>query len=235
MKWTGGYIKMARLTFQDIDEWTPSSISIVDEPSHPLCKFEVYEDDEEYVKKSIDINGENMVDQNTSTENKVAVSESFLERILGRSIAKSEPTEPPAQPPAKNDGDKSAAEKIMEKLESMEKKIDAIDGRVSKLETGEDPKPEGDDPAPGAVNKNDDGTGEGEGEGEQNTEQDPEPQDKDNDKDKDDDKKKEEDDVLDTKSVVAKSQELDPDHSTIGTTDKSLMERYGRNDNGMTW
>lgn len=46
---------MARLKFKDINEWTPSSISIVDEPSHPLCHFEVYEDDDEYVKKSIDI------------------------------------------------------------------------------------------------------------------------------------------------------------------------------------
>ena len=46
---------MSRLTFQDIDEWTPSSISIVDVPAHPLCKFEVYDDDEEFVKKSIEI------------------------------------------------------------------------------------------------------------------------------------------------------------------------------------
>ncbi len=208
---------MARLTFKDINEWTPSSISIVDEPSHPLCHFEVYEDDEEYVKKSIDITGSEIMTegQNPSTteEGRVSVSESFLEKLLGRSIIKStEPSEPPAQTPAKNDGN-SAAEKIMAKLDEMDKKIGAIDGRVSKLEKGEDPEPndEGNngDPAPGAVGKNDDDS---EGNTPNHT-----------------------DGVLDTKNVVAKSQELDPDNSTISTTTDSFMKRAGRNSNGMTW
>ena len=56
---------MARLKFKDIGEWTPSSISIVDEPSHPLCHFEVYEDDDEYVKKSIDITGSEIMVEST--------------------------------------------------------------------------------------------------------------------------------------------------------------------------
>lgn len=73
---------MARLKFKDIGEWTPSSISIVDEPSHPLCHFEVYEDDDEYVKKSIDITGseimvESTTNDSTTEEARVSVSESF--------------------------------------------------------------------------------------------------------------------------------------------------------------
>ena len=39
------------LKFKDIDKWKPTSISIVDKPSHPLAVFEVYEDDEEFIKK----------------------------------------------------------------------------------------------------------------------------------------------------------------------------------------
>ena len=39
------------LKFKDIKDWKPSTISIVDQPSHPMAVFEVYEDDEEFVKK----------------------------------------------------------------------------------------------------------------------------------------------------------------------------------------
>ena len=213
---------MARLKFKDINEWTPSSISIVDEPSHPLCHFEVYEDDDEYVKKSIDITGSEIMAEPTgkaNEEGRVSVSESFLEKLLGKSITKSTepPAEPPAQPPKPNNGDKSAAEKIMEKLEAMDKKIDALDGRVSKLETDKDPEPpkDGDEgnPAPGAVGKNDDSNNQG---------NDPEPPEDNN-------------AVLDTRTVIAKSQELDPDNSTVSTTNDSFMKRTGRNSKGMTW
>lgn len=38
------------LKFKDIKDWKPSTISIVDQPSHPMAVFEVYEDDEEFVK-----------------------------------------------------------------------------------------------------------------------------------------------------------------------------------------
>ena len=45
---------MSRLHFRDINDWTPASISIVDKPYHPLAVFEVYENDEEFIKKYID-------------------------------------------------------------------------------------------------------------------------------------------------------------------------------------
>lgn len=39
------------LTFRDIGDWEPASISIVDVPANPMAVFEVYEDDEEFIKK----------------------------------------------------------------------------------------------------------------------------------------------------------------------------------------
>lgn len=76
---------MARLKFKDINEWTPSSISIVDEPSHPLCHFEVYEDDEEYVKKSIDITGSEIMADPTKGIRKCAFNQ-INNATNGRSI-----------------------------------------------------------------------------------------------------------------------------------------------------
>ena len=39
------------LRFKDINDWKPSSISIVDKPGHPMAVFEVYEDDDGFIKK----------------------------------------------------------------------------------------------------------------------------------------------------------------------------------------
>ena len=42
------------LKFKDIGkDWKPTSISIVDKPSHPMAVFEVYEDDDEFIKFKI--------------------------------------------------------------------------------------------------------------------------------------------------------------------------------------
>ena len=38
------------LEFKDIGDWSPASISIVDKPAYPLAVFEVYENDEEFIK-----------------------------------------------------------------------------------------------------------------------------------------------------------------------------------------
>ena len=145
-----------RLKFDDIDDWTPSSISIVDEPFHPLCKFEVYEDDEEYVKKSIEINeGETMVDQTTKIDETEMVSgpASFFEKLLGRNVAKSEEL-PPQEPPKKEEEEVTNAD-IM-------KAIKSIDERVTKLEE----EKKATEPVKDAVQKS-----EGETEGEETTEE----------------------------------------------------------------
>ena len=200
---------MARLKFDDIDEWTPSSISIVDEPSHPLCKFEVYEDDEDYVKKSIEINqeGEIMVEETINKEPTVEVSQSFLEKLLGRSILKSEE---PAPTPIKK-----ADEEEEEEIPAWAKSLIA---RIEKLEEKDKT------PAPGAVNKSEAAEGEGEAsaeEAETGSEEEVE------------ETEESEEEIIDTEEVVSKS--IDPDLVSSATSDKSLVERTGRMSNGMTW
>lgn len=213
---------MGRLKFKDIDEWTPASISIVDKPDHPLAYFEVYENDDEYVKKSIEIKkGEIMSEQNPQKENieqegMVTAPVGFFEKLFGGLVTKS--TEPISNVPSQNL--ESDTEKILAAIADVKKDVKSIDERVSKLEgeeTNEDDDKSDDEPAPGAVNKN---------------KEDPA---KEDDKNKKEDKKPTKEEVVDTSSVVAKSQALDPDNSKVTTSDKSLMERVGRNHNGMTW
>lgn len=147
---------MTRLKFEDIDEWTPSSISIVDVPAHPLCRFEVYEDDEEYVKKSIEINeGEFMEEQNPQIEEPmVQAPVSFFEKLLGRTVAKAvEEPEPPKEEEEKPEDD------ILAKLEARIEKLEAKVAELEKEPEVEKSEDDSEDVAPGAVEKS-----EGEGE-----------------------------------------------------------------------
>ena len=201
---------MSNLKFEDINDWTPSSISIVDEPSHPCCHFEVYPDDEEYVKKSIGINeGEMMVEQNPQPEEPmVHAPASFLEKILGRTVGKAVETETPAKPPVKEEEEKPADS-------NLEARLAKLEARVAKLEKQEPPKEEEEEkePAPGAVTKSE--TAES-SEAESTTETTEE--------------------IVDKEEVVAKSKSIDPDTVTTSSSEtRSLTERAGRNSNGMTW
>lgn len=203
---------MGKLNFNDIGDWTPSSISIVDSPDHPLAVFEVYEDDDEFVKKSINID-DNMSNEENMKDETISISQSFFEKLLGRTVMKSaETTEPPAKPPVKSgeSEDKSDVEKIMAKLDAMDKKIDSIDERLTKVETDEEvgEKPDGEeDPVPGAVTKN-----ETNGENDSGTNE-----------------------IVDDSQVVTKSREVDPDKITVTKSEKTFYERIGRKANGMTW
>jgi len=203
---------MGRLNFNDIGDWTPTSISIVDRPDHPLAVFEVYEDDDEFVKKSINID-DNMSNEENMKDETISISQSFFEKLLGRTVMKSaETTEPPAKPPVKSgeSEDKFNAEKIMAKLDAMDKKIDSIDERLTKVETDEEvgEKPDGEeDPVPGAVTKN-----ETNGENDSGTNE-----------------------IVDDSQVVTKSREVDPDKITVTKSEKTFYERIGRKSNGMTW
>lgn len=195
---------MARLKFEDIDEWTPSSISIVDVPSHPLCKFEVYEDDEEYVKKSIEIDDGDIMVEPQQNEEMVSGPASFFKELLGRNVAKADEV-PPAEP----------AKEENKKPDDLEARIAKLEERISKLENEQkEEKPE--EPAPGAVAKSDSEAGESEGEAP--SEEVPEEQNE---------------EIIDETEVVSKS--IDPDLVETGTSEKSLVERAGRNTNGMTW
>lgn len=132
---------MSRLNFKDIgDDWTPSAISIVDSPDHPLAVFEVYEDDEEFVKKSLNLEGENMVEEKHE-EQIVSGPVSFFEKLLGKTssvVVKSEeqPVEPPVKQPEKNNNENE----VLEAIQKIDAKIDKIDERVTKLEKGEEQK-----------------------------------------------------------------------------------------------
>ena len=205
---------MGNLKFDDIDEWTPSSISIVDEPSHPCCHFEVYHDDEEYVKKSIEINeGEVMVDQNQTTEEPmVQAPVSFFEKLLGRTVGKAEEV---PQPPVKEEKPKE---------DDLEARIAKLEEKVAKLEESEKPDDEEKETAPGAVTKSE---GEGEGEtSEAETETETEEA----------ATEEEDEEIVDEEEVVVKSRSIDPDSLTVSdAAEKSLVERAGRNTSGMTW
>lgn len=197
---------MGRLNFKDIgDDWTPSAISIVDSPDHPLAVFEVYEDDEEFVKKSLNLEGENMVEERHE-EQMVSGPVSFFEKLIGKTnvVVKNEetPSEPPVKQPEKNNESK---DKVLEAIQKLDAKIDKIDERVTKIEKEDEPEdnPEEsqeENPADNVVTKN---------EGDNNT--DP------------------------TENVVTKSREVDPDSITVTKSEKTVYERMGRDANGMTW
>ena len=196
---------MSRLTFQDIGDWTPSSISIVDRPDHPLAVFEVYENDDEFVKKSINIE-DNMSNEENVNDGTISMSQSFFEKLLGKTVMKSaESTEPPAKPPVKPGAneEESDADKIMAKLDAMDERLT----KVEKGETENEEKPgEDEDPVPGTVTKNENSSDDSSA-----------------------------NDIVDDTQVVTKSREVDPDKITVTKSEKTFYERIGRNENGMTW
>ena len=209
---------MSRLHFRDIQDWTPASISIVDKPYHPLAVFEVYEDDEEFIKKytnEVDI----MTNNNTpASGDNVVVNGSFMERLIDKLVAKNDP--------APNED--SLSKEILEKLDAIEKNQAKTDERLDALENQEPA-----DPEPPAEPEGNDGNNDGEpaeppAEPEGQTVELP----------------LNSDGTLDMENkVVAKylpsgngsSQSVDPDLTITPKTDKSFNERSGRDSNGMTW
>ena len=215
------------LKFKDIKDWKPSTISIVDQPSHPMAVFEVYENDEEFVKKYI--TPEDKVEVMTKEDNgknNVQVSEGILEKLINGLVAKSEPQEP-TEPPAQNNEPVEDENKILEAIGKIDKRLDTMDARITKLEGGEKPpEPPKDDPVPGAVTKSeppkDDGGGEVKvdttitAEGAVNP-----------------DATITAEGAVNPDATVSKS--IDPDLAKGNASEKSFLERMGRNSNGMTW
>lgn len=201
------------LKFKDIKDWKPSTISIVDQPSHPMAVFEVYENDEEFVKKYITPEVEVMTKEDNG-KNNVQVSEGILEKLINGLVAKFEPQEP--KPPAQNNNEPVEDEnKILEAIGKIDKRLDTMDARITKLEGGEKPpEPPKEDPVPGAVKKSeppkDNGGGEVKG-----------------------DTTITADGAVNIDATVSKS--IDPDLAKGNASEKSFLERMGRNSNGMTW
>lgn len=200
------------LQFKDIKDWKPSSISIVDKPAHPLAVFEVYEDDNEFIRKyseKVNIMPES---ENSNNKNNVTMSESFFEKLFGGLVSKSEPTTPPEKPPVKN-GDAGSDKKdefnVEDEIAKINARLDEQDKRIDKLEKpeedeGENDGSENEDVAPGTVKKSEENS--------------------------------EESDVIDDEKLVKKSKSLDPDLSSVNhKPTKSFMERIGRSEDGMKW
>ena len=201
------------LKFKDIKDWKPSTISIVDQPSHPMAVFEVYENDEEFVKKYITPEEVEVMTKEDNGKNNVQVSEGILEKLINGLVAKFEPQEP--KPPAQNNEPVEDENKILEAIGKIDKRLDTMDARITKLEGGEKPpEPPKEDPVPGAVKKSeppkDNGGGEVKG-----------------------DTTITADGAVNIDATVSKS--IDPDLAKGNASEKSFLERMGRNSNGMTW
>ena len=204
------------LKFKDIKDWKPSTISIVDQPSHPMAVFEVYEDDEEFVKKYITPEDEvEVMTKEDNGKNNVQVSEGILEKLINGLVAKSEPQEP-TEPPAQNNNELVEDEnKILEAIGKIDKRLDTMDARITKLEGGEKPpEPVKEDPVPGAVKKSEPPKDDDGGEVKVDTTITAEG-------------------AVNPDATVSKS--IDPDLAKGNASEKSFLERMGRNSKGMTW
>lgn len=115
------------LTFRDIDKWKPASISIVDYPSHPMAVFEVYEDDEEFIRKFIDGDESMTNNNNVNGDGKVSISERLFEKLLGGGVSKAEPVEPPVREPVRKPEPKKEEDDDLEKrVSALEEKLDQV-------------------------------------------------------------------------------------------------------------
>lgn len=115
------------LTFRDIDKWKPASISIVDYPSHPMAVFEVYEDDEEFIRKFIDGDESMTNNNNVNGDGKVSISEKFFEKLLGGGVSKAEPVEPPVREPVRKPEPKKEEDDDLEKrVSTLEERLDQV-------------------------------------------------------------------------------------------------------------
>lgn len=114
------------LTFRDIDKWKPASISIVDYPSHPMAVFEVYEDDEEFIRKFIDGDESMTNNNNVNGDGKVSISEKFFEKLLGGGVSKAEPVEPPVREPVRKPEPKEEDDDLEKRVATLEEKLDQV-------------------------------------------------------------------------------------------------------------
>ena len=225
------------LEFKDINEWTPSAISIVDVPYHPLAYFEVYENDEEFVKKFREDNKvKNMPDNPTTDGNNVTMSESFFEKLMNKVVSKRDPE--PQQNQSSNNQQNNDNEEVTnaEILAAIQKQ----DERITALENGQ--KSEGDNTGEEDNTSTGDGETNSQNEGDETNSQ--------NNNDGSTTQKTvelplNEDGTLNLDDgVVAKylprfgsgsSNAVDPDLTRGTTPEESLNERTGRNSNGMSW
>lgn len=126
------------LTFRDIDKWKPASISIVDYPSHPMAVFEVYEDDEEFIRKFIDGDESMTNNNNVNGDGKVSIPERLFEKLLGGGVSKAEPVSQPEEG-IEETVQKEEDDDLEKRVANLEEKLDQVI-ELLKKEPGEEPK-----------------------------------------------------------------------------------------------
>lgn len=220
------------LEFKDIGEWTPSTISLVDVPYHPLAYFEVYENDEEFVKKFKEMKVKPMSNNPNNGEKTVTVTEGFIEGLINKAVAKMKP-EPQAEPTPAPQNDTGESEvtnaEILAEIQKQNERITALENNQN-----QDQGQGGDDPTDPEQNGENNENNSNENDPQNETDPTPQtvelPLNPDGTLNMDD-------------GVVAKylprgtgnSQSIDVDLNRGTPSDKSLNERTGRNANGMNW
>lgn len=228
------------LEFKDIGEWTPSAISIVDVPYHPLAYFEVYENDEEFVKKFKENKVKTMSNNQNSQEGNVTMSEGFFEGLLNRVVGKSnpEPQANPAPAPQQSNGESEVTNaEILAEIQKQNERITALENGQNQNQN-QGPSQGGEDPTQNNDSEQNEENNEQNNNGENNPQNgtDPTPQTV--------ELPLNPDGTLNLEDgAVAKylprgtgnSQSIDVDLNRGTPSDKSLNERSGRNANGMSW
>lgn len=122
------------LKFKDIGTWKPTSISIVDKPSHPMAVFEVYDDDDEFIKKYVQ---EELNLSEDKSEETVTMSSSFFERVFGGLITKSEPDPEPSKE-EEGVNIEEVMKRIDERFSNLEGTVAELQEKLEKLEPEEE-------------------------------------------------------------------------------------------------
>ncbi len=213
------------LEFKDIGEWSPASISIVDKPAHPLAVFEVYENDEEFIKKFKQYS-KNEVNNMSENNDEIKMPSSVFERLFGPVIMKSKDEDN-----EKLESIKAELEEAKEEIVTLQETIKKLEEQLKEKESEDKPSDEEDkeqvnieEVVEKAIKKY------MEAQEEDEEEEDDSESDEENNDDND-----EEEDIVDDEKFIKKSKSLDPDNLKHSKSKKTFMERIGRSNDGMKW
>lgn len=210
------------LTFKDIGDWSPASISIVDQPSHPLAIFEVYEDDDEFIRKYKHIEVNNMSENN----DEVKMPSSVFERVFGPVIMKSK-----EEPDEELESVKEELAQAKEEIVTLQETIKTLEEQLKEKESED--KPSGDEgKEPVNIEEVVDKAIKKYMEAQEEDEEDEDDSESDEENNGDND---EEEDIVDDEKFIKKSKSLDLDNLKRSKSEKTFMERIGRSNDGMKW
>lgn len=210
------------LEFKDIKDWSPASISIVDKPAHPLAIFEVYENDDEFIKKFKQYS-KNEVNNMSENNNEVKMPSSVFERIFGSVIMKSDNAD--EKPKDEIENIKAELAKAQEEITTLQETIKMLQEKLDEKEDNDEGSKKDDEKnieeiVDNAVKKYfEEKEDHSENEQEDNSQDD----------------EGSEEDILDDEKFIKKSKSIDPDNLKHSKSEKTFMERIGRTNDGMRW